>query len=168
MSRGENAGMTSLRSVTTADLPALLELNNAAVPAVNALDLAQLTELVDMSAAALTVDSVECLLVALRPGLAYASANYRWFSERYPDFLYVDRIVVGPDARDAGLGTLLYAKVEDCARRLGVPRITCEVSVVPPNPGSQRFHSRLGFTGVGRLCGDGGKAVGMMEKTLSY
>ncbi len=102
MSRGENAGMTSLRSVTTADLPALLELNNAAVPAVNALDLAQLTELVDMSAAALTVDSVECLLVALRPGLAYASANYRWFSERYPDFLYVDRIVVGPDARDAG------------------------------------------------------------------
>ena len=160
--------MTSLRSVTSADLPTLLELNNAAVPAVNALDLAQLGELVDMSAAALTVDSLECLLLALRPGLSYASANYRWFSDRYPDFLYVDRIVVGPDARDAGLGTLLYAEVDDCARRLRLPRITCEVNVVPPNTGSQRFHSRLGFSSVGRLRGDGGKEVGMMEKPLSY
>jgi predicted GNAT superfamily acetyltransferase len=168
MSGGENAGMTSLRSVMAADLPTLLELNNAAVPAVNALDLAQLTDLVDLSAAALTVDNVECLLVALRPGLVYASANYRWFCERYSDFLYVDRIVVGPDARDAGLGTLVYAEVEDCARRLRAPRITCEVNVVPPNPGSQRFHGRLGFTSVGRLRGEGGKEVDLMEKTLSY
>ncbi len=160
--------MNSFRSVTTTDLPTLLELNNAAVPAVNALDLAQLGELVDMSAAALTVDSLECLLLALRPGLSYASANYRWFSDRYPDFLYVDRIVVGPGARDAGLGTLLYAEVDDCARRLRLPRITCEVNVVPPNPGSQRFHRRIGFSSVGRLRGDGGKEVGMMEKPLSY
>ncbi len=160
--------MNSFRSVTTTDLPTLLELNNAAVPAVNALDLAQLRELVDMSVAALTVDSLECLLLALRPGLSYASANYRWFSDRYPDFLYVDRIVVGPGARDAGLGTLLYAEVDDCARRLRLPRITCEVNVVPPNPGSQRFHRRIGFSSVGRLRGDGGKEVGMMEKPLSY
>jgi predicted GNAT superfamily acetyltransferase len=165
---GENASMTSSRSVTLADLPTLLELNNAAVPAVNALDLAQLTELVNLSAVALTVDTLECLLVALRPGLPYASANYRWFSERYPDFLYVDRVVVAPDARGAGLGTQLYAEVRKHAQALGAPRITCEVNAVPANPGSQRFHERLGFATIGRLCSGGGKEVGMMEKILRY
>lgn len=158
--------MTTLRSVTLSDLPALLELNNAAVPAVNALDLAQLTELVNLSAVALTVEALECLLVALRPGLPYASANYRWFSERYPDFLYVDRVVVAPESRDAGLGTELYAAVQKHAQALGAPRVTCEVNVVPPNPGSQRFHERLGFATVGRLRSDGGKEVGMLAKLL--
>ena len=31
---------------------------------------------------------------ALREGTPYESPNYRWFSERYPEFVYIDRIVI--------------------------------------------------------------------------
>lgn len=161
--------LTPLRSIEFADLPALLGLNNNAVPNVNALDLARLAELVGLATVALTADGendVDCLLLALRPGSRYDSANYLWFSERGDDFLYVDRIVVSPAARSQQLGTRLYDELAGRARALGLARITCEVNLVPPNPGSQRFHHRLGFTEVGQLDSVGGKRVSLMEKVL--
>lgn len=164
------------RPVVPRDLPRLLTLNNAAVPNVNALTLAQLTELVRISTVALTAQALTaqhdhepaCLLLALSPGEPYDSANYRWFSEHSPDFLYLDRIVVAQRARSAGLGARLHAELCAHARALGLGRITCEVNVVPPNPGSYRFHTRLGFSTVGRLSSADGKEVVLMERPVQH
>ena len=40
----------------------------------------------------------------MSPGLDYASENYRWFSARSSDFLYIDRIVLAPRVQGLGLG----------------------------------------------------------------
>lgn len=157
------------RDIEHADLPALLELNNSAVPNVNTLDVERLDALINMCTAALTIgrhDDPACLLLALRSGAEYDSPNYLWFSDRGADFLYVDRIVVSPAARGQQIGTLLYAELANRARALGLTRIACEVNLVPPNPGSTRFHHRLGFAAVGQREGAGGKRVSMMEKVL--
>ena len=39
----------------------------------------------------------------------------------------------------------MYADFEAWARRAGLPRLTAEVSVVPPNPRSVRLHDPYGF-----------------------
>jgi predicted GNAT superfamily acetyltransferase len=150
-----------LRPLTDSDLPRLLELNHAAVPAVNDVDAGELRAL--LGAATLAVGAVRVghpdaaagddlvgFVIALAPGADYASENYRWFGGRGSRFLYVDRIVVGEGARGAGVGVLLYDAVFEAARASGAVEVDCEVNVEPPNPGSMRFHSRLGFAEVGR------------------
>ena len=125
------------RPITQADLPILLAMNNAAVPDVNRLDEAELARLADLSAVATVVvldGKPQGIVLALRPGRPYDSLNYRWFTERYEDFLYVDRVIVAPDRRGAGLGRMLYAEVFDHAAAHGVARVTCEVNLEPRNP----------------------------------
>jgi predicted GNAT superfamily acetyltransferase len=141
------------RAIQPADLATLLAMNNAAVPNVNQLDQDELAELVgfaEVAEAVLVDDVTKGFVLGLRPGTGYASRHYRWFTDRYDDFLYVDRIVVGAGSRSAGLGTALYGVVLNHARQAAVPRVTCEVNLVPPNPGSLRFHRGLGFSEVCR------------------
>ena len=163
------AAAAAIRAIVPWDLPTLLAMNNAAVPNVNEIDEAELAELVRMAGLARTVevDGVPCgFVLALRPGTGYDSANYEWFSGRYEDFLYVDRIVVTARRRSGGLGAALYDAVFRHAREHQVPRVTCEVNVTPPNPGSLRFHRRLGFTEVGTRHYDGWKQVAMLTRQL--
>ncbi|MEM7529575.1 MAG: GNAT family N-acetyltransferase [Pseudomonadota bacterium] len=101
-------------------------------------------------------------MIAFAPGADYQSPNYRWFGERYDRFAYVDRVVVGEAARGRGLARALYAELGDAARAAGLERIVCEVNRVPPNPGSDAFHARLGFEEVGRGALEGG------AKTVRY
>ena len=148
--------------MTDADLPVLLELNTAAAPAVNVIPAEELAELVAHSALALAVDDdgPAGLVVALPPGLDYASENYTWFSARAvaaaTDFLYIDRIVVAERLRGTGLGRRLYEAVFATAAEEGRDEVLCEVNVRPPNPGSMRFHLGLGFVEVGRQTTKGG------------
>ena len=86
--------------------------------------------------------------------------NYKWFNERYDEFLYVDRIAVAEEARSGGLGSALYDAVAAHAERLACP-VTAEVSLRPPNPGSMRFHARHGFNQIG-VFEQAEKAVTMM------
>lgn len=146
-------------AVETADLREiedLLALNNAAVPAVNALDAAGLAALIEGAELALAVrqrGAVAGLLLAFGPGSAYASPNYRWFDARYGDFLYVDRIVVAEAGRGLGIGRGLYRAA---FARAGARPLCCEVNLRPPNEASLRFHQRLGFREAGRQQTEGG------------
>ena len=88
-------------------------------------------------------------LIAFAEGAAYDSPNYGWVAARHPRFVYVDRIVVAPDLRGAGVGRALYETVFALARARAVP-VLCEVNLRPPNPGSDAFHAALGFTEAGR------------------
>lgn len=154
-----------IRDVRAADLAALLSLNNALAPHVGLVDAARMADLVAWAALALVAEVGGELaggMVAIGPGTAYDSPNYRWFCGRYADFLYVDRVFVAPSHHGLGIGRSLYGPIMERAGALGVP-VTCEVNERPPNPGSVAFHRRLGFTKVGSQVYDGGtKRVAMM------
>jgi predicted GNAT superfamily acetyltransferase len=102
---------------------------------------------------------VAAFVLALREGEDYDSVNYRWFNDRYERFMYVDRVVVSEAMQGRGLGRILYGAVFAHARANGVPVVTCEYDVNPPNPGSESFHLALGFLEVGRQPVAGGKKL---------
>ncbi|MCU1444412.1 GNAT family N-acetyltransferase [Cryobacterium sp.] len=146
----------SLRRVRETDTTRLLELNSAAVPAVNDLDTDRLGAILAEAHSAIAVvadtepNTVLGFAILFAAGADYDSENYRWFSGRSADFLYLDRIVVAPEHRGLGLGALLYSAVFDAARTISAAVVFCEVNLQPPTPGSLAFHDRLGFTEVGQ------------------
>src|SRR5699024_584949 len=95
---------------------------------------------------------------------SYDSRNYRWFSDRYTDFGYLDRVVVSPAHRRRGVGTLLYDALEQAATPRG--RMALEVYVEPPNKVSLAFHHNRSYVEVGRVEQEGGKLAAMMVKPL--
>lgn len=160
----------SIRELTADDLPAALALNNANLPALNELDAAELSRLVGMSEAALVADRpaapVAGFCIVLPPGVDYESLNYRWFSRRYTDFAYLDRIAVDPTLRRSGIGRGFY---DDLRHRLAgrFPVLLCEVNVKPRNEASLVFHEAIGFREVGQQDTDGGnKRVSLLELEL--
>lgn len=162
-----------MQTITQQDTDALLALNNAAVPHVNDLDAAAFQAIVDEAAVAVkAMDAdgrVAGFVLALPPGKAYASENYAWFCANMAEdgFLYVDRIVVDPTRRRSGAARALYEHVFTEAARSGAPRVTCEVNVRPPNPGSMAFHEALGFAGVGEIEPYGGiKRVRLLARPV--
>ncbi len=153
-----------LRPIEAADLPSVVELNDAAFPAVPITspdEMAALLALAGFTLAAVdeTDGSLLAFLVGMRPGSAYASENYRFFETRGSDSLYVDRIVVAEASRGRRIGQELYAAVFELARSEGRAEVTCEVNLDPPNPGSLAFHARLGFRRVGEQATKGGSVT---------
>lgn len=155
-----------LRDAARPDWPFILALNEESVQFLSPMDEARLAA---WSAAASYLRVVEAagqvaaFLLAFRKGDDYAGVNFAWFSARYDDFFYVDRVVVSPEFRGRRLADRLYDDLEDFARMRGVSRITCEVNVEPPNPVSLRFHDRRGFREVGREA-YAGKIVAMLAR----
>ncbi|MEY4373606.1 MAG: hypothetical protein RL219_2375 [Actinomycetota bacterium] len=155
--------------LVAADLPEALVLNNAAVPALSELDTQGLADLVAQRQHALAVRNGARLVgfcLTFGAGVNYASPNYRWFSDRFHSFSYLDRIVIEPSLRSRGAGTALYAELE---RRIGgdLRWLLCEVNVRPLNAGSLRFHQRIGFVEVGQQnTGAGAKRVSLLAKPL--
>ncbi|MBI1779128.1 MAG: GNAT family N-acetyltransferase [Proteobacteria bacterium] len=141
-----------IRPARAEDLPAILALNDAAIPHVSAikqspLDGPKAGE--NIFLAAIRDERPVGFLLAMTPDADYDSPNFLWFRERGRDLLYVDRIVVEPGLRGSGIGRRLYA----CAAAMApkhLVRIGCEVNLQPPNPESLRFHTRIGFREVGR------------------
>ncbi|MEJ8472648.1 GNAT family N-acetyltransferase [Roseibium algae] len=157
-----------IRPVQTTDLPQLLNMNNAAVPAVNTLSLDELTKL--------TTDALACLvaevggqpagfLLCLAEGTNYDSRNYAWLTGKLERFAYTDRICIAEGARGQRLGEALYATLFDHPNIKGRP-YACEVNTRPPNPGSLRFHKRLGFSEIGEQ-DNGDKAVVFLKREPS-
>jgi predicted GNAT superfamily acetyltransferase len=81
--------------------------------------------------------------------------NYRWFSEHYDDFAYIDRVAVNQRARRLGLASRLYDDFQTSMPE-HVRLMTCEVNLRPPNPDSMLYHERRGFKVVGRQETEGG------------
>ena len=155
----------AVRDWQAGDLDALHVINEGAVPGVGTLSRAALEDLVGRQSAATLVAGdaggrVEGFVLVMREGLDYASLNYKWLSERYERFAYVDRIAVSETARGRGIGEALYKAVAE--RFAGErPVLLAEVNLAPPNPGSLRFHKRLGFREVGERW-EAGRAKGVV------
>jgi uncharacterized protein len=162
--------VVNIRELSAADVDPALALNNANVPAVNEIDRDELVRLVQWSAASLIAEvdgQFAGFCVVLPPGVGYASLNYAWFSARYDDFVYLDRIAVSTDFRRYGIGRAFYA---DLVQRFTgrAPRLLCEVNVRPRNQVSLDFHTSIGFREVGQQDTDGGKkTVSLLELSLA-
>ncbi|MBL8262634.1 MAG: GNAT family N-acetyltransferase [Xanthomonadaceae bacterium] len=144
--------MDAIRDITTSDFDAVIALNDAEVQQTSPMDAARLQSLLDMAAyrKVATVDGqVAAFLIALRDGAPYQNDNYDWFASCFPQFLYVDRIVVGARFAGRGIGRRLYEDLFAFARDSGVQTITCEYNIDPPNPASRAFHDRFGFRELG-------------------
>lgn len=148
-------------------LAPLLELNNLNAADLSWLDAPRLAELVRRAFHARRIGAVDAFLLAFDQDADYDSPNFLWFRQRYPRFVYVDRIAVGVSARGRGLARLLYDDLFEAARRAGHDVITCEVNAEPPNPVSDAFHAALGFSEVGSAAIHGGrKRVRYYERAL--
>lgn len=151
-----------IRLYRPSDLVTLFAINQASTPGVGHEDSAAgLARWIDISTCLVAVDEADKplgFITLIPPGtMAYDSYNLRWF-ERYQEgretsLIYVDRIALTPEARGLGLGEKLYQAAYAAFKT--TDEIGCEVNTMPPNPGSHRFHQRLGFREVGtRAHGD--------------
>ena len=158
-----------IRDVSPPDLDEVLDLNEASVPHVSRISISEMRWFCDNAhyfRIAVLDDALAGFLIGLRPGLDYASPNYRWFCSNYPDFGYVDRVAVATSARRSGVASALYADFE--AVLTGeVDVMTCEVNIRPANESSMRYHELHGFVRVGSQETEGGqKEVALLEKRL--
>jgi uncharacterized protein len=141
-----------IRDVEEADLAAIVLLNTAEVRHTSPMNEDRARQLVSLCAyarVAVVEGRVAAFLLAMRAGADYRNDNFAWFAARHADYLYVDRIVVDAAVQGHRLGSALYADLFAFARAHGIPRITCEFNVVPPNEPSRRFHARHGFVEAG-------------------
>lgn len=160
-----------IRDAGEGDDAAIVALNTAEVRHTSPMDADRLRQLASLSAYRPVAEldgRVVAFLLAMRAGADYRNDNFAWFTARYRDFLYVDRIVVDAAAQGHRLGSRLYAALFAFARERGIPRITCEFNVVPPNEPSRLFHARHGFVEAGRQwLDDGRKQVSMQVAELA-
>jgi uncharacterized protein len=142
-----------IRDALTADHPAILALNLESEALLSPMD-AHLLAKLDAQAAyhRIAIDDdgrIAAFLLAFREGADYDSPNYLWFAERYPRFLYIDRIAVAQAQHGRGIGARLYRDLFDFARAQQVETVACEFYSKPLNAASQAFHARFGFREVG-------------------
>ena len=143
---------TILRAAREADHARILELNLESEEMLSPLDAARLRQL-DAQAAYHRVvcedDDIVAFLLAFCEGAAYDSPNYLWFAQRYPRFIYIDRVCVARMHQGRGLGAQLYRDLFGFAREHGFDTVACEFYTQPPNEASRRFHAGFGFREVG-------------------
>jgi len=168
--KNKNMALTT-RQLVASDLEDVLALNQELVHFLSDLDMKKLIHLCDESALQLVVEDkgeFAGFLLAFREGADYDSINYTWFESHYPQFLYVDRVVISPNAQSGGLGKILYDEIFRYARETGVPVVTAEYNVIPPNEISEKFHARYGFEELARQqTSDGKKIVALVASKVT-
>ena len=159
----------ALQSIAPADISngnalakTLLALNNAHAQELSWLEPERLQHLVSQAFLARRIGDLDAFLLAFDQDADYDSPNFLWFRERYPRFVYVDRVVVAASARGRGHARRLYRDLFEQASKAGHACVVCEVNISPPNPASDAFHAALGFVEVGSA------SVHAGSKTVRY
>lgn len=151
-----------LQPITRNDEAAILKLNNRNARELSWLEPERLSFLLGQAFHACHVGESEAFLITFDQDADYDSPNFLWFRQRYPRFVYIDRVVVDERARGRGHARRLYEDLFERATEAGHDTIVCEVNADPPNPQSDAFHERLGFHEVGAAEIHGG------AKTVRY
>jgi predicted GNAT superfamily acetyltransferase len=137
-----------IRDATTTDFHAICALNSADVQHTSPMDatrLAYLAQLACFHRVAYVDDVVAAFVLAMRDGAPYENDNFAWFAQKYPRFIYIDRVLVSSAHRGLRLGSMLYEDLFNYARQQNIPVVTCEYNLVPPNEPSKSFHDKFGF-----------------------
>jgi predicted GNAT superfamily acetyltransferase len=149
-----------IRNAKDADFPSIIELNKCFVHFTSEMDQQGVTVLDTLSCFHKVVEfegQVVAFVLAIDAKKNYNSVNYQWFKQRYHDFIYIDRIVIGAGRQGKGLGRMLYKSLFDYAEKNHFKRIACEFDIKPPNEVSASFHRGFGFYQVGTQELKGGK-----------
>ena len=159
----------AIRDVHEHDLDAVLAVNNGAGEGILPMSKAQLRHFFDIADYFRVADvdgRLAGFLIALREDAEHDSPNFLWFRERFPRFLYVDRIVIARNNRRHGLGRVFYSDVQSYAE-VRVPQLTCEVFLEPRDDATLLFHGSYGFHEVGqqRMPGND-RPVSLLSKEL--
>ncbi len=155
-----------LRPITQADHEAVLALNEQNVELLAPLDQPRLRQLLGWADSGSVIDvggAFAGFVLTFVSGSAYDGENFAWFAQRYPDFAYLDRVVIHEDFRRRGLATRVYDELEG---RCGRPVFALEVNLDPPNEPSLAFHRARGYAEVGQRL-SGGHTVTLMVKALA-
>jgi predicted GNAT superfamily acetyltransferase len=145
----------------------LLALNNAHARELSWLEPDRLRHLVSEAFLALRIGNVDAFLLAFDQDADYDSPDFLWFRARHARFVYIDRVVVAPQARRRGHARRLYNTVVERASGARYERIVCEVNFDPPNRVSDAFHAASGFVQVGMATHHGGgKTVRDLSRAL--
>ncbi|WP_035178712.1 MULTISPECIES: GNAT family N-acetyltransferase [Acidocella] len=158
--------MLTRLSTDTPHFSALLTLNNEHAQELSAADEARFALLLERAFYAASINDSEALLIAFDQDADYDSPNFLWFKQRFLKFVYIDRVVTAKAARGRGHGVALYDALFQQARLAGHTIAVCEVNEDPPNPASDAFHARFGFSLAGQAKLPNGKAVRYFVKTL--
>ena len=159
-----------MRTIASADLDRVRDLNQDNVPAVGDATRERLAHLVDESAIALVSEidgEITGFCIVFGRGADYDSVNYLWFMERHPSAMYLDRVAFDERFQGRGLGTEMYDEVDRIIRRdhPTATGLTLEVNIDPPNEPSLAFHRKHGFVEVGRQMSKGIE-VSLMHRPL--
>lgn len=161
-----------VRDVREHELDSVLALNNAAGPAILPLDATRLRyffENAEYFRVAERDGTLAGFLIGMGSGSNHNSSNFCWFRERYPEFFYIDRIVVASRRRGGGVGRAFYADAQSYAE-LRYPQMACEVFLDGANDPVLLFHGSFGFNEVGQhaMAGTDLRAVMLMKPMCSY
>lgn len=162
----------AVRDVREHELDSVLALNNAAGPAILPLDAARLRHFYDTAEYFRIAErdgTLAGFLIGMGSNASHDSSNFRWFRERYPDFFYIDRIVVASRRRGGGVGRAFYADAQSYAE-LRYPQVACEVFLEGVDDPVLLFHGSFGFREVGQhvMPGSGARAAMLMKELCSY
>ena len=143
----------AIRDVREHELDSVLALNNAAGPAILPLDAARVRMLYQTAEYFRVAERDATLtgfLIGFGSHAAHDSSNFAWFREHYPDFFYIDRVVVASRRRGGGVGRALYADVQSYAE-LRYPQLACEVFLQEGTDHALLFHGSFGVREVGQF-----------------
>jgi predicted GNAT superfamily acetyltransferase len=139
-----------LRPVTEADHAAVLALNEENVELLAPLGEPRLRQLLGWADSGSVIDvdgAFAGFVLTFASDSSYDGENFGWFAERYPDFSYLDRVVLHEDFRRQGLATQVYDQLEGSCGR---PVFALEVNLEPANEPSLAFHRARGYVEVGQ------------------
>lgn len=161
-----------IRDVREHELDLVLALNNAAGPGILPMDAGKLRffwENADYFRVAEKDGLLAGFLVGLSQDAPHDSPNFLWFRERYPEFLYIDRIVIASTRRGAGVGRVFYGDVQSFAE-VRVPRLAAEVFLESSSHPALLFHGSFGFREIGQhvMPGTGLRAAMLVKELCSY
>ncbi|MFB1014912.1 MAG: putative GNAT superfamily acetyltransferase [Alteromonadaceae bacterium] len=158
-----------IRKILNKDIDTILKLNEKSVKVLSPMDKSKLLSLIDVSSLSIVIEEkneVAGFLLALTNDAQYDSINYQWFNDNYPEFLYIDRIVISENFRGKGIGTTFYKYVLNWVVKNSLPRIFAEIDVLPPNKPSLLFHQKFGFSELERLKHNEHKIVSLQELNI--
>ena len=114
------------------------------------LDEARLIWLLERTEYARQIDNAQAVLIGYAHDVDYPDhKNLTYLSSHLDNYFYIDRVIIDAAAQGKGYGRLLYEDFEQYAREQGYDYLACEVNTKPDNPGSHRFHLKLGFEAIG-------------------
>jgi predicted GNAT superfamily acetyltransferase len=150
----------TIRETRRNDLEDLLELNQSNLPHVGSITQSEMEHLYRQAIYFPVAEfngQTTGFLIAFNPEADYASLNFLWFKKHYPNFVYIDRIIIAAEARRKGMASFLYRDLENFAAEREIPLMACEYNLRPKNDVSRQFHQRYGFNEVGTQETENGK-----------